>query len=98
MQDQIVQDQIMQDQMTHGTMMRADTAFGETVDGDRLHRFHAGDHVALIDDDWSEIGHDIVLVEVEPVPGSTQCLVTSDGVPRTVSRLRLRPLGAAVTP
>ena len=62
------------------------------MDRDFTHDFHAGDHVALIEDDWSELGHDIVLVEVEPVPGSTQCLVTSDGEARTVSRFSLRRL------
>ena len=52
--------------------------------------FQAGDHVALIDDDWSTVGHDIVLVEPEPVPGSTQCIVRLDGETRVVSRGNLR--------
>lgn len=55
--------------------------------------FHAGDHVALVDDDWSGVGHDIVLVEPEPVPGSTQCIVQADGKTRTVSRCVLRRIG-----
>ena len=50
----------------------------------------AGDHVQLLDDDWSLVGHDIVVVDVEPVPGSTQCLVQADGQQRTVSRVDLR--------
>ena len=78
----------MPSEMMHGEMMHAVSK----TDGERAHEFHAGDHVALIDDDWSDLGHDIVLVDVEPVPGSTQCLVTSDGETRTVSRFRLRPL------
>ncbi len=51
---------------------------------------HAGDHVTLVDDDWTLVGHDIVLVDVEPVPGSTQCIVRSDGETRVVSRVDLR--------
>lgn len=54
--------------------------------------FHAGDHVALINDDWSLVGHDLVIVDVEPVPGSTQCVVQADGESRTVSRVNLRRL------
>lgn len=65
---------------------------GEPMDSKPAQEFHAGDHVALIEDDWTELGHDIVLVDVEPVPGSTQCLVASDGATRTVSRLSLRRL------
>ncbi len=49
-----------------------------------------GDHVRLLDDDWSLVGHDIIVVDVEPVPGSTQCLVQADGQQRTVSRIDLR--------
>ena len=51
---------------------------------------HAGDLVTLVDDDWTLVGHDIVLVDAEPVPGSTQCIVESDGQTRFVSRLNLR--------
>lgn len=54
--------------------------------------FSAGEHVALADDDWSLIGHDIVLVDVEPVPGSTQCLIRAGDECRTVSRGDLRHL------
>ena len=64
---------------------------GKTMNGDLGYAFHVGDHVALVEDDWSDVGHDIVLIDVEPVPGSTQCLVTSDGKTRTVSRFSLRP-------
>ena len=57
--------------------------------------FHAGDHVTLVDDDWSLVGHDIVLVDAEPVPGSTQCIVRADdGETRVVSRFTLRPASA----
>lgn len=61
-------------------------ASGDTFD------FDAGDHVALIDDDWSGVGHDIVVLEREPVPGSTQCVIQADGDIRTVSRHDLRPI------
>ncbi len=50
----------------------------------------AGDHVRLVDDDWSFVGRDIVVVDVEPVPGSTQCVIQADGEQRTVSRVGLR--------
>ena len=65
---------------------------GKTMNGDSSYAFHVGDHVALVEDDWSDVGYEIVLVDVEPVPGSTQCVVSSDGKIRTVSRLSLRPL------
>ena len=51
---------------------------------------HAGDHVTLIDDDWTVVGHDMILVDAEPVPGSTQCIVEADGEARIVSRFGLR--------
>lgn len=51
-----------------------------------------GDRVGLASDDWSLVGHDLILVDVEPVPGSTQCIVRADGETRTVSRAQLRPL------
>ena len=52
--------------------------------------FRAGDRVTLSDDDWTLVGHDIVLVDVEPVPGSTQCIVKDGGDLRVVSRFDLR--------
>ena len=52
--------------------------------------FRVGDRVALIADDWTMVGHDIVLVDAEPVPGSTQCLVEDGGEVRVVSRSDLR--------
>ena len=52
--------------------------------------FHAGDHVALVEDDWSMVGLDLVLVDVEPVPGSSQCLVLAGNETVTVSRASLR--------
>ena len=61
---------------------------GEAVRGGFA--IEAGDHVRLLDDDWSLVGHDIIVVDVEPVPGSTQCLVQADGQQRTVSRIDLR--------
>lgn len=36
---------------------------------------HAGDRVWLIDDDWSLVGHELIMVDPEPVPGSFQCVV-----------------------
>ena len=54
--------------------------------------FHAGDRISLVDDDWNIVGHDIILVELEPVPGSTQCVIAADGETRTVSRASIRPL------
>ena len=52
--------------------------------------FHAGDHVALVEDDWSMVGLDFVMVDVEPVPGSSQCLIKAGNEMVTVSRARLR--------
>lgn len=52
--------------------------------------FAVGERVALADDDWSMVGHDAVLVQVEPVPGSTQCVVRVGDEYRTVSRGELR--------
>ncbi len=52
--------------------------------------FRVGDRVALMDDDWTMVGHDIVLVDAEPVPGSTQCHVKDGGEVRVVSRFDLR--------
>ena len=51
---------------------------------------HIGDHVTLIDDDWSLLGHEMVLLDAEPVPGSTQCIIELDGQARFVSRYNLR--------
>lgn len=53
--------------------------------------FHAGDRVSLSEDDWDNVGHSIILVDAEPVPGSTQCLIRSGDEFRTVSRASLRP-------
>ena len=52
--------------------------------------FRTGDHVTMSDDDWSLVGRDIVLVDAEPVPGSTQCIVDDGGELRVVCRLDLR--------
>ena len=52
--------------------------------------FHAGDHVALLTDDWSMVGLDLVMVDVEPVPGSSQCLIKAGDETVTVSRASLR--------
>lgn len=52
---------------------------------------HEGDHVVLINDDWAGAGCDFVLVEAEPVPGSTQCIIEGDGQTIVVSRNDLRP-------
>ena len=60
------------------------------MDGTTGFGLHAGDHVTLADDDWTSVGRDIVLIDVEPVPGSTQCIVEADGEPRVVSREDLR--------
>ena len=51
---------------------------------DPSHDFHAGDHVALLEDDWS-------MVDGEPVPGSSQCLIQAGRDTVTVSRASLRP-------
>ena len=51
---------------------------------------HAGDRVMLVDDDWTLVGHDLVLVDAEPVPGSTQCIIEAGGQARFVSRFDLR--------
>ena len=53
---------------------------------------HAGDYVGLFDDDWSLVGHKLILVDLEPVPGSSQCVIDADGERITVSRSNLRPL------
>ncbi len=58
---------------------------------DPSHDFHAGDHVALLEDDWSMVGLDLVMVDVEPVPGSSQCLIQAGRDTVTVSRASLRP-------
>ena len=52
--------------------------------------FHAGDHVALLEDDWSMVGLDLVVVDAEPVPGSSQCLIKAGPDTVTVSRASLR--------
>ena len=49
-----------------------------------------GERVRLADDDWDDVGHEFVLIDPEPVPGSSQCLVADNGEPITVSRARLR--------
>ena len=50
----------------------------------------AGERVRLSDDDWDVVGHELVLLDPEPVPGSSQCLVADKGEPITVSRASLR--------
>ena len=57
-----------------------------------LRDMSAGDRVRLADDDWDLVGHDLILLDPEPVPGSSQCLVADDGKPITVSLARLRPI------
>ena len=57
---------------------------------DTSQAFHAGDHVALLEDDWSMVGLDLVMVDVEPVPGSSQCLIQAGRDTVTVSRASLR--------
>ncbi len=52
--------------------------------------FHAGDHVALLEDDWTMVGLDLVMIDVEPVPGSSQCLIQAGHDTVTVSRASLR--------
>ncbi len=61
-------------------------------DIDSAHDFHAGDHVALLEDDWSMVGLELTVVDAEPVPGSSQCLIQAGGDTLTVSRARLRRL------
>ena len=52
---------------------------------------HAGDHVSLIDDNWELVGHDLILVDLQPVPGSSQCVLKDgDGEKITVSRAAIR--------
>lgn len=53
---------------------------------------HAGDRVGLINDEWGLVGHELILIDPEPVPGSSQCLVDDGGERITVSRSSLRPL------
>lgn len=53
--------------------------------------FTAGEKVRLVDDEWVLADQEIVMVEVEPVPGSTQCVIRAGDDVRTVSRLELRP-------
>jgi hypothetical protein len=52
--------------------------------------FAAGEKVRLEHDDWSHLGSDIIIVDMEPVPGSTQCLIREGSDFRTVSRGSLR--------
>jgi hypothetical protein len=52
---------------------------------------HRGDRVALTDDDWDLVGHKLIVVDPEPVPGSFQCVIDADGEQLTVSRASLRP-------
>ena len=54
---------------------------------DTGHDFHAG---ALLEDDWSMVGRELVILEVEPVPGSSQCLIQAGRDTVTVSRASLR--------
>ena len=60
------------------------------MDSTRDTDFHTGDHVALLEDDWSIVGLDVVMVDVEPVPGSSQCIVRVGQDTVTVSRASLR--------
>lgn len=55
-----------------------------------LSEFFPGEHVRLADDDWDFVGHELIVLDPEPVPGSSQCLITDNGEPITVSRARLR--------
>ena len=50
----------------------------------------AGDHVALLEDDWTMVGLDLVLVDVEPVVGSSQCVISTGSDRITVNRRDLR--------
>ncbi len=59
---------------------------------DSTHDFHAGDHVALLEDDWSMVGLQLIVVDAEPVPGSSQCLIQAGRDTVTVSRASLRRL------
>ena len=52
--------------------------------------FIPGERVRLADDDWDIVGHELILLDPEPVPGSSQCLIADNGEPITVSRARLR--------
>lgn len=52
--------------------------------------FQAGDHVALLEDDWTMVGLDLVVLDAEPVPGSSQCLIQAGQDQVTVSRASLR--------
>ena len=60
----------------------------DSIDGNEA--FHVGDRVALIEDDWSMVGLDLVMVDVEPVPGSSQCVIRAGDDVATVSRANLR--------
>ena len=60
------------------------------MDSIDTNEFHAGDHVALLEDDWGMVGLDLVMVDVEPVPGSSQCLIQAGRDTVTVSRANLR--------
>ena len=62
-----------------------DEAIGQKIE------MHAGDRVGLMDDDWGLVGHRLTLVDLEPVPGSSQCVVDADGERFTVSRASLCP-------
>lgn len=53
---------------------------------------HEGDLVGLMDDDWELVGHKLILVDLEPVPGSSQCVIDAGGERITVSRAALRRL------
>lgn len=54
--------------------------------------FRVGEHVALIEDDWGLVGQDLILIDAEPVPGSTQCVIQAGRETRYVSRGALRHL------
>ena len=53
---------------------------------------HEGDRVGLIDDDWALVGHELIVVDLEPVPGSSQCVIADAGERITVSRANLQRL------
>ena len=53
---------------------------------------HEGDAVRIAEDDWGLVGHRLVLVDLEPVPGSSQCVVDDCGERITVSRASLLPV------
>lgn len=52
--------------------------------------FSNGEKVIIALDDWALVGRDVIVVDVEPIPGSTQCLIRAGDEFRTVSRGQLR--------